>query len=98
VDSERLRETIGKTPPLTWDDKLWYQSIIVERVLFNKRGRYGELEHPIKRELWATLERGVYDQSKLEHGATVPCAIRHATVVTTLLWSLVQEGESKVGC
>jgi hypothetical protein len=69
-----------------------------ERVLFNKRGRYGELEHPIKRELWSTLEQGVYDQSKLEHGATVPRAIRHATVVTTLLWSLVQEGESKVGC
>jgi hypothetical protein len=98
VDPERLRETIGKTPPLTWDDKLWYQSIVVERVLFNKRGRYGELEHPVKGELWATLERGVYDQSKLEHGATVPRAICHATVVTTLLWSLVQEGESKVGC
>jgi hypothetical protein len=33
-----------------------------------------------------------------EHGATVPRAIRQATVATTLLWSLVREGDSKVGC
>jgi hypothetical protein len=97
VDPECLRETIGKAPPLSWDDELWYRSIVVERVLFNKHGCYGELEHPVKRELWATLERGVYDQHKLEHGAMVPQAIHHTTIVTTLLWLLVQEGESQVG-
>jgi hypothetical protein len=98
VDPEHLRETIGKAPLLTWDDELWYHSIVVEQVLFNKRSRHGELEHPVKRELWATLERGVYNQDRLEHGATIPRAIRHATVATTLLWDLVREGDSKVGC
>jgi hypothetical protein len=97
VDPERLRETIGKAPPLSWDDEIWYRSIVVERILFNKRGQYGELEHPVKRELWHALERGIYDQDKQEHGATVPRAVRHATVVTTLLWSLVQEKENQVG-
>ncbi|KAF9782671.1 hypothetical protein BJ322DRAFT_1110556 [Thelephora terrestris] len=40
--------------------------------------------------------RGIYDQDLLEHGATVPRAVRHATAATSLLWSLVREGESRV--
>ncbi|KAF9789344.1 hypothetical protein BJ322DRAFT_1105210 [Thelephora terrestris] len=32
----------------------------------------------------------------LEHGATVPRAVRYATAATSLLWSLVREGESRV--
>ncbi|KAF9791059.1 hypothetical protein BJ322DRAFT_1104714 [Thelephora terrestris] len=67
-----------------------------EKVAFRMRGRFGELEHPIKKELWYTLQRGIYDQDLLEHGATVPRAVRHATASTSLLWSLVREGESRV--
>ncbi|KAF9784717.1 hypothetical protein BJ322DRAFT_1021407 [Thelephora terrestris] len=70
--------------------------MIAEKVIFQMRGRFGELEHPIKKELWYTLQRGIYDQDLLEHGATVPGAIRHATASTTLLWSLIREGESRV--
>jgi hypothetical protein len=97
VDSERLRETIPHLMGLTWDDELWVRSMIAEKVIFQMRGRFGELEHPIKKELWYTLQRGIYDQDLLEHGATVPRAVRHATAATSLLWSLVREGESKVG-
>ncbi|KAF9789856.1 hypothetical protein BJ322DRAFT_1179100 [Thelephora terrestris] len=96
VDAERLRETIPHLMGLTWDDELWVRSMIAEKVIFQMRGRFGELEHPIKKELWYTLQRGIYDQDLLEHGATVPRAVRHATAATTLLWSLVREGESKV--
>ncbi|KAF9790904.1 hypothetical protein BJ322DRAFT_1104545 [Thelephora terrestris] len=96
VDTERLRETIPHLKGLTWDDELWVCTIIAEKVAFQMRGRFGELEHPIKKELWYTLQRGIYDQDLLEHGATVPRAVRHATASTSLLWSLVREGESKV--
>ncbi|KAF9779761.1 hypothetical protein BJ322DRAFT_1113056 [Thelephora terrestris] len=96
VDAERLRETIPHLMGLTWDDELWVRSMIAEKVNFRMRGRFGELEHPIKKELWYTLQRGIYDQDLLEHGATVPRAVRHATAATSLLWSLVREGESKV--
>ncbi|KAF9789706.1 hypothetical protein BJ322DRAFT_1018299 [Thelephora terrestris] len=96
VDPERLRETMPHLMGLTWDDKLWVRTIIAEKVAFRMRGRFGELEHPIKKELWYTLQRGIYDQDLLEHGATVPRAVRHATAATSLLWSLVREGESKV--
>ncbi|KAF9783476.1 hypothetical protein BJ322DRAFT_1110364 [Thelephora terrestris] len=96
VDAERLRETIPHLMGLTWDNKLWVRSMITEKVIFQMRGRFGELEHPIKKELWYTLQRGIYDQDLLEHGATVPRAIRHATASTTLLWLLVREGESRV--
>ncbi|KAF9785381.1 hypothetical protein BJ322DRAFT_1020916 [Thelephora terrestris] len=81
---------------LTWDDELWVRTIIAEKVAFQMRGRFGELEHPIKKELWYTLQRGIYNQDLLEHGATVPRAVRHATASTSLLWSLVREGESRV--
>ena len=57
--------------------------MIAEKVVFQMRGRFGELEHPIKKELWYTLQRGIYDQDLLEHGATVPRAVRHATASTT---------------
>jgi hypothetical protein len=97
VDPERLALTIGQTPYLTWDDELWFRSIVVERILQHKRGRFGELEHLIKKELWYTLKRGIYDSDKQEHGATVPRAVRHATVASTLLWSIIREGESQVG-
>jgi hypothetical protein len=97
VDAERLRETIPHLMGLTWDDELWVCTMIAEKVVFQMRGRFGELEHSIKKELWYTLQRGIYDQDLLEHGATVPRAIRHATAATSLLWSLVREGESKVG-
>ncbi|KAF9783501.1 hypothetical protein BJ322DRAFT_1110396 [Thelephora terrestris] len=96
VDAERLRETIPHLMGLTWDDELWVRTIIAEKVAFQMRGRFGELEHPIKKELWYTLQRGIYDQDLLEHGATVPRAVRHATASTSLLWSLVREGESWV--
>ncbi|KAF9791890.1 hypothetical protein BJ322DRAFT_1102415 [Thelephora terrestris] len=96
--AERLRETIPHLMGLTWDDELWVQSMIAKKVIFQMRGRFGELEHPIKKELWYTLQRGIYDQDLLEHGATVPRAVRHATASTTLLWSLVREGESQVEC
>ncbi|KAF9785266.1 hypothetical protein BJ322DRAFT_1108719 [Thelephora terrestris] len=96
VDTERLREAIPHLMGLTWDDELWVRSMIAEKVIFQMRGRFGELEHPIKKELWYTLQRGIYDQDLLEHGATVPRAVRHATASTTLLWSLVLEGESRV--
>ncbi|KAF9789691.1 hypothetical protein BJ322DRAFT_1105551 [Thelephora terrestris] len=96
VDAERLRETIPHLMGLTWDDELWVRTIIAEKVAFQMRGRFGELEHPIKKELWYTLQRGIYDQDLLEHGATVPRAVRHATASTSLLWSLVREGESRV--
>ncbi|KAF9783398.1 hypothetical protein BJ322DRAFT_1110281 [Thelephora terrestris] len=96
VDVERLRETMPHLVGLTWDDELWVRTIIAEKVAFRMRGRFGELEHPIKKELWYTLQRGIYDQDLLEHGATVPRAVRHATAATSLLWSLVREGESKV--
>ncbi|KAF9782637.1 hypothetical protein BJ322DRAFT_1110513 [Thelephora terrestris] len=96
VDAQRLRETIPHLMGLTWDDELWVRSMIAEKVIFQMRGRFGELEHPIKKELWYTLQRGIYDQDLLEHGATVPRAVRHATASTTLLWSLVREGENKV--
>ncbi|KAF9789274.1 hypothetical protein BJ322DRAFT_1105132 [Thelephora terrestris] len=96
VDAERLRETIPHLMGLTWDDELWVRSMIAEKVIFWMRGRFRELEHPIKKELWYTLQRGIYDQDLLEHGATVPRAVRHATASTTLLWSLVREGESQV--
>ncbi|KAF9783279.1 hypothetical protein BJ322DRAFT_1110157 [Thelephora terrestris] len=96
VDAERLRETIPHLMGLTWDDELWVRSMIAEKVIFQMRGRFGELEHPIKKELWYTLQRGIYDQDPLEHRATVPRAVRHSTASTTLLWSLVREGESKV--
>ncbi|KAF9790696.1 hypothetical protein BJ322DRAFT_1104348 [Thelephora terrestris] len=96
VDAERLRETIPHLMGLTWDDELWVRTMIAEKVIFRMRGRFGELEHPIKKELWYTLQRGIYDQDLLEHGATVPRAVRHATAATSLLWSLVREGESKV--
>ncbi|KAF9789292.1 hypothetical protein BJ322DRAFT_1105153 [Thelephora terrestris] len=96
VDAERLRETIPHLMGLTWDDELWVLMIITEKVAFQMRGRFGELEHPIKKELWYTLQRGIYDQDLLEHGATVPRAVRHATASTSLLWSLVWEGESRV--
>ncbi|KAF9781638.1 hypothetical protein BJ322DRAFT_1111558 [Thelephora terrestris] len=96
VDAERLRETIPHLMGLTWDDELWVRTIIAEKVAFQMRGRFGELEHPIKKELWYTLQRGIYDQDLLEHGATVPRAVRHATTSTSLLWSLVREGESQV--
>ncbi|KAF9783819.1 hypothetical protein BJ322DRAFT_1109665 [Thelephora terrestris] len=96
VDAERLRETIPHLMGLTWDDELWVRSMIAEKVIFQMRGRFGELEHPIKKELWYTLQRGIYDQDLLEHRATVPRAIRHATASTMLLWSLVREGESRV--
>ncbi|KAF9783323.1 hypothetical protein BJ322DRAFT_1022017 [Thelephora terrestris] len=98
VDAERLRETIPHLMGLTWDDELWVWSMIAEKVIFQMRGRFGELEHPIKKELWYTLQRGIYNQDLLEHGATVPRAVRHATASTTLLWSLVREGESRVEC
>jgi hypothetical protein len=97
VDAERLRETIPHLMGLTWDNELWVRSMIAEKVIYQMKGRFGELEHPIKKELWYTLVRGVYNQYLLEHGATVPRAVRHATTSTTLLWSLVQEGESRVG-
>ncbi|KAF9778863.1 hypothetical protein BJ322DRAFT_1113741 [Thelephora terrestris] len=96
VDAEQLRETMPHLVGLTWDDELWVRTIIAEKVAFRMRGRFGELEHPIKKELWYTLQRGIYDQDLLEHGATVPRAVRHATAATSLLWSLVREGESKV--
>ncbi|KAF9785275.1 hypothetical protein BJ322DRAFT_1020832 [Thelephora terrestris] len=96
VDAERFREMIPHLMGLTWDDELWVRSMIAEKVIFQMRGRFGELEHPIKKELWYTLQRGIYDQDLLEHGATVPRAVRHATASTTLLWSLIREGESKV--
>ncbi|KAF9790884.1 hypothetical protein BJ322DRAFT_1104526 [Thelephora terrestris] len=96
VDAERLRETIPHLMGLTWDNELWVRSMIAKKVIFQMRGRFGELEHPIKKELWYTLQRGIYDQDLLEHGATVPRAVRHATASTTLLWSLVREGESRV--
>ncbi|KAF9781502.1 hypothetical protein BJ322DRAFT_1111425 [Thelephora terrestris] len=96
VDAERLRETIPHLVGLTWDNELWVRSMIAEKVILQMRGRFGELEHLIKKELWYTLQRGIYDQDLLEHGATVPRAIRHATASTSLLWSLVQEGESRV--
>ncbi|KAF9789859.1 hypothetical protein BJ322DRAFT_1105732 [Thelephora terrestris] len=96
VDAERLRETIPHLMGLTWDNELWVRSMIAEKVIFQMWGRFGELEHLIKKELWYTLQRGVYDQDLLEHGATVPRAVRHATASITLLWSLVQEGESRV--
>ncbi|KAF9782636.1 hypothetical protein BJ322DRAFT_1110512 [Thelephora terrestris] len=96
VDAERLRETIPHLMGLTWDDELWVRTIIAEKVAFQMRGRFGELEHPIKKELWYTLQRGIYDQDLLEHGATVPRAVHHATASTSLLWSLVREGESRV--
>ncbi|KAF9790867.1 hypothetical protein BJ322DRAFT_1104510 [Thelephora terrestris] len=96
VDTERLRETIPHLMGLTWDDELWVRLMIAEKVIFQMRGRFGELEHPIKKELWYTLQRGIYDQDLLEHRATVPRAVRHATASTTLLWSLVREGESRV--
>ncbi|KAF9785288.1 hypothetical protein BJ322DRAFT_1193547 [Thelephora terrestris] len=96
VDAERLRETIPHLMGLTWDDELWVRSMIAEKVIFQMRGRFGELEHPIKKELWYTLQRGIYDQDLLEHGAIVPQAVRHATASTTLLWSLIREGESQV--
>ncbi|KAF9793107.1 hypothetical protein BJ322DRAFT_1016711 [Thelephora terrestris] len=95
VDTERLRETIPHLMGLTWDDELWVRTMIAEKVAFQMRGRFGELEHPIKKELWYTLQRGIYDQDLLEHGATVPRAVRHATAATSLLWSLVREGESR---
>jgi hypothetical protein len=82
---------------LTWDDELWVRGIIAEKTIHQLRGRFGELEHPIKKELWYTLNRGIYDQDSQEHGATVPRAIRHATAATMLLWSLVREGENRVG-
>ncbi|KAF9782060.1 hypothetical protein BJ322DRAFT_1110948 [Thelephora terrestris] len=69
--------------------------MIAEKMNFQMCGRFGELEHPIKKELWYTLQRGIYDQDLLEHGATVPRAVRHATASTSLLWSLVREGESR---
>ncbi|KAF9789212.1 hypothetical protein BJ322DRAFT_1208516 [Thelephora terrestris] len=96
VDAERLRETIPHLVGLTWDDELWVRTMIAEKVNFRMRGRFGELEHSIKKELWYTLQRGIYDQDLLEHGATVPRAVRHATAATSLLWSLVREGESRV--
>ncbi|KAF9791061.1 hypothetical protein BJ322DRAFT_1216551 [Thelephora terrestris] len=96
VDTERLREMIPHLMGLTWDDELWVRTMIAEKVAFQMRGRFGELEHPIKKELWYTLQRGIYDQDLLEHGATVPRAVRHATASTSLLWSLVREGESRV--
>ncbi|KAF9778235.1 hypothetical protein BJ322DRAFT_1025308 [Thelephora terrestris] len=96
VDAEHLRETIPHLMGLTWDDELWVRSMIAEKVIFQMRGRFGELEHPIKKELWYTLQRGIYDQDLLEHRATVPRAVRHATASTTLLWSLIREGESRV--
>ncbi|KAF9778469.1 hypothetical protein BJ322DRAFT_1114290 [Thelephora terrestris] len=96
VDAECLRDTIPHLMGLTWDDELWVRSMIAEKVIFQMWGRFGELEHPIKKELWYTLQRGIYDQDLLEHRATVPQAVRHATASTTLLWSLVREGESKV--
>ncbi|KAF9786346.1 hypothetical protein BJ322DRAFT_1108196 [Thelephora terrestris] len=96
VNAERLRETMPHLKGLTWDDELWVRTIIAEKVAFQMRGRFRELEHPIKKELWYTLQRGIYDQDLLEHGATVPRAVRHATASTSLLWSLVREGESRV--
>ncbi|KAF9784572.1 hypothetical protein BJ322DRAFT_1021298 [Thelephora terrestris] len=96
VDAEHLREMIPHLMGLTWDDELWVRSMIAEKVIFRMRGRFGELEHPVKKELWYTLQRGIYDQDLLEHRATVPWAVRHATASTTLLWSLVREGESRV--
>ncbi|KAF9789623.1 hypothetical protein BJ322DRAFT_1105482 [Thelephora terrestris] len=96
VDAERLRETIPHLMGLTWDNELWVRSMIAKKVIFQMRGRFGELEHPIKKELWYTLQRGIYDQELLEHGATIPRAVHHATASTTLLWSLVRGGESKV--
>jgi hypothetical protein len=98
VDAECLRETIPHLMGLTWDDKLWVRSIISEKVIHQMRGRFGELEHPIKKELWYTLQRGIYNQDLLEHGATVPQGVRQAIMSTTLFWSLVREGDSKVGC
>jgi hypothetical protein len=97
VDAERLRETIPHLTGLTWDDELWVRTMLAEKTLHQMRGRFGELEHPIKKELWYTLKRGVYDQDLLEHGATVPRAVRHSTAATSLLWSLVRESDSKVG-
>src|SRR6202161_4884286 len=97
VDAERLRGMIPPLMGLTWADELWVRTMIAEKVIFQMRGRFGELEHPIKKELWYTLRRGIYDQDLLEHGATVPRAVCHATTSTTLLWSLVREGESWVG-
>ncbi|KAF9789276.1 hypothetical protein BJ322DRAFT_1105134 [Thelephora terrestris] len=96
VDAERLRETMPHLVGLTWDDELWVRTIIAEKVAFRMRGRFGELEHPIKKELWYTLQRGIYDQDLLEHGATVPRAVRHATAATSLLWSLVEHLEREV--
>ncbi|KAF9783087.1 hypothetical protein BJ322DRAFT_1109985 [Thelephora terrestris] len=55
VDAERLRETIPHLMGLTWDDELWVRTMIAEKVAFQMRGRFGELEHPIKKELWYTL-------------------------------------------
>ncbi|KAF9783089.1 hypothetical protein BJ322DRAFT_1109988 [Thelephora terrestris] len=51
VDAERLRETIPHLMGLTWDDELWVRSMIAKKVIFQMRGRFGELEHPIKKEL-----------------------------------------------
>ncbi|KAF9791008.1 hypothetical protein BJ322DRAFT_1104664 [Thelephora terrestris] len=96
VDAERLRETIPHLMGLTWDDELWVRSMIAEKVIFQMRGRFGELEHPIKKELWYTLQRGIYNQDLLEHGVTVPRAVRHATAATTLSWSLVERLEREV--
>ena len=98
MDAERLRETMPHLMGLTWDDEVWVRSMIAEKTIHQMRGRFGELEHPIKKELWYALVRGIYDQDALEHGATIPRAIHHATTTTTLLWSLVREGDSKVGC
>ncbi|KAF9782443.1 hypothetical protein BJ322DRAFT_1111306 [Thelephora terrestris] len=75
VDAERLREMIPHLMGLTWDDELWVRSMIAEKVIFQMLGRFGELEHPIKKELWYTLQKGIYDQDLLEHGATVPRAV-----------------------
>jgi hypothetical protein len=56
VDAERFRETIPHLMGLTWDDELWVRFMIAEKVIFQMRGRFGELEHPIKKELWYTLQ------------------------------------------
>ncbi|KAF9790738.1 hypothetical protein BJ322DRAFT_1017388 [Thelephora terrestris] len=65
VDAKHLRETIPHLMGLTWDDELWVRSMIAEKVIFQMRGRFGELEHTIKKELWYTLQRGIYDQDLL---------------------------------
>ncbi|KAF9792010.1 hypothetical protein BJ322DRAFT_1102546 [Thelephora terrestris] len=83
VDAKRLRETIPHLMGLTWDNELWVRTMIAEKVAFQMKGRFGEPEHPIKKELWYTLQRGIYDQDLLEHGATVPRAV-HVRVVGLL--------------